>query len=497
MMLHLKILFLLWSINFTPPLLAHLMDSKWSKPLDLGICFRDGKPLLGGHKTIRGLIGAVLTGTVIAPVLGLPWWLGFVTSVLSMGGDLVSSFLKRRMSLPCGSIAPGLDQVLEGGFPFLVLGPFFSLGGFQVSFLIALFGVGAYMGSWFLKRILRERPYARYPRTVRSGTRLREVRSCQIVAPPFHHLLNIEDSLYYLLLMKTAFRMLGLYGKGRRNALRVRVCREIFYLEDLPDSFDGYSILFLSDLHLDGLDGLTERVRDVVKDLTVDLCVFGGDLRMQTHGPYTEALELFGRLVPHIRARDGIVGILGNHDCTQMIEPMAEMGVEFLINDAKAVRRGEQEMWLVGVDDPHYYKCHDLERAFGDVPEDAFTVFLAHSNEIYKEASSYHPDLYLCGHSHAGQIQIPPIGPIFTHSKAPRYMCHGAWRYREMPGYTSGGVGTSGVPVRFFCEGEVSLIILRCGKQEAAGHRFQEASAPEAESKSPPHWSIRGSGYPC
>jgi predicted MPP superfamily phosphohydrolase len=461
MALFFKILILLWLINFTPPLLAHILEDKWNGALDRGRLFRDGKPLLGDHKTTRGCCGAVIAGTVLGAVFGLSWWVGFLSAVLSMLGDLGSSFLKRRMGMRSGNVVPGLDQIFEGAFPFLVLSPVFSLGMLEVGTLVTLFSIGAFVGSWFFKVILLMKPYADYPRPVRPRTRLKELRSCQITSHPFHHFLNIEDSIYYHIFMKTVFRFLGIYEKGKQNALQLETCSVSFHLDNLPASFDNYTILFISDLHLDGLEGLTEKAQSVVKGLPVDLCIIGGDLRMETHGPFGDAMLHLERLIPDIQTKDGIIGILGNHDCTEIIEPMGKLGVEFLVNDAKPIRRNGEEIWIVGVDDPHYYKCHDLEMAFSGVPSGAFTIFAAHSNEIYKEAAQYGSKLYLCGHSHAGQIQVRPWGPIFTHSRAPRRLCWGSWDYRGMLGYTSGGVGVSGVPVRFCSRGELSLITLK------------------------------------
>ena len=229
--------------------------------------------------------------------------------------------------------------------------------------------------------------------------------------------------------------------------------------------------MFLTDLHLDGLKGLTEKLQTLLRDLPADLCVIGGDLRMETHGPFSEALSLMRRLIPAIHAKDGIIGILGNHDCIEIVDVLEKEGMTFLVNDAMAVERNGDKIWFVGVDDPHYYRCDDLGQAFQGVREGDFAIFLAHSNEIYREARQYGAKLYLCGHSHAGQIQLPPLGPLFTHSRAPRRYSEGNWSYRGMKGYTSYGAGVSGVPLRFFSHGEVVLITL---KRKPSGHGADE-----------------------
>ncbi len=320
--------------------------------------------------------------------------------------------------------------------------------------------MGAYGGSVFLNRVLLKRPFESYPRRIRALTRFRELISCKITASLFPYLLNFEDAVYYHLFMKSVFKALGVYERGRRNALVIEKLEVPFHLCGLPPAFNGYKILFLSDLHIDGLDGLTERIIEIVRETPVDMCILGGDFRMNTYGHFTDAFRELGRLLPEIRAKDGIFGVLGNHDCLEIVDALKGKGVSFLVNDSYAVERSGECIWIVGVDDRHYYKASDLESAFEDLPLKTFSILVSHSNEIYKEAHKYRPDLFLCGHTHAGQIRVPIFGPIFTHSKAPRRFCHGKWDYEGMPGYTSAGAGVSGVPVRFNSKGEVTVFTL-------------------------------------
>lgn len=455
-----KILLLLWTANLVPPLLAYFMGERWNWPLDRGHLFRDGQPLLGNHKTLRGVLGGSIGGACAAVFMGIPLWIGFVSALLSMAGDLLSSFIKRRLSLGSGSSVPAVDQGFEGAFPFLVLAPHFSLSGSEVFSLLIAFCAGAYAGSWIHIHVILREPVDDYPRPLKAHVRMRELRACQMLNNPLRYLLNFEDAFYYHILMKTAFKALGIYDKGRENALRIEFREIPFRFPDLPSSFQNYTILYMSDLHLDGLRGLDRRLLELVDGLEVDLCVLGGDLRMETYGPFDEALRSLEALTPRIRARDGIFGVLGNHDCLEMVKPMEKLGINFLINDSRAIEHNGDRIWLVGVDDPHYFKCHDLDVAFEGVPHGAFTIFLAHSNEVYKDAARHGTRLYLCGHTHGGQISVPFLGPVFTHSTAPRRLCCGEWRHELMTGFTSCGVGVSGVPVRFSTRGEVILITL-------------------------------------
>jgi predicted MPP superfamily phosphohydrolase len=407
------------------------------------------------------VLGGVATGAVCGIYLGFSAWLGLAAGILSMVGDLLSSFLKRRLGKTSGAMIPGLDQLFEGALPFAVLGPFFGLDALRVVGLVVTFSLAAFAASWFLQKVILTQPFENYRRPLRIRTRFREWRACQLSNNPLHPFLNFEHAFYYHFLMKTVFQLMGLYRKGIQNALEIAPHSLSLYDRRLPPAFDGYTILYLSDLHLDGLAGLTEKIRDLVMDQPVDLCLLGGDFRTELSGPYTRTVAHLKRLVPAIRARDGIYAVIGNHDCLEMLEPLHAIGIRFLLNESLAIERNGTRFWLVGVDDPHYYQAHDLDQAFEGVPREDFVVFMAHSPEVYTEAADMGADIYLCGHTHGGQIRLPGIGAVFTHSRAPRRISSGSWTHNGMTGYTSVGVGVSGIPVRFGTRGEVLRLTLR------------------------------------
>ena len=80
---------------------------------------------------------------------------------------------------------------------------------------------------------------------------------------------------------------------------------------------------------------------------------------------------------------------------------------------------------MIGVDDPHFYGCDDLEEALEAVPEDDFKVLLAHTPEIFEKAARSGIHLYLCGHTHAGQIRLPIIGEVLQNTDCPKSLCAG------------------------------------------------------------------------
>ncbi len=456
-----KIIILLWAVNLTPVLLGMLFEKKWDTPLDNGKIFIDKKPVFGSHKTIRGLLGAIAAGGCIGLMLGLSFWVSLSAAILSMLGDLLSSFIKRRFNLIEGTEIPVLDQIFEGGFPFLSIAPAYSLPPGHIFYLLIFFILTAWLAVRFLTRVLRAEPFTGYPRPVKSRTRFREWRACDTIEYPYHPIINMERTLYYHWMMKTVFKLAGLYEKGKLNALDLQLKRIEFQFDDLPKGFDNYTILFMSDLHLDCMEGLVHRVTELVSTLTVDLCIMGGDYRTETWGSFSRALSDIKTLLDHIRTRQGTYAVLGNHDCLEMISPLKEKNVTFLVNDARAVEKDKDRIWLAGVDDPYYFEGQDLKETFRPVPDDGFTIFISHTPEIYKDAALYKPQLYLCGHTHAGQVRLPYLGAVVTHSRVPGKMVHGKWSYKQMKGYTSAGVGTSGIPVRFGCRGEVVLITLK------------------------------------
>jgi predicted MPP superfamily phosphohydrolase len=243
------------------------------------------------------------------------------------------------------------------------------------------------------------------------------------------------------------------------------VVREIRLAYDrLPEGFCGFKILHLTDLHADGLVGLADAISERIQGLEVDLAVMTGDYRFDVRGPCHNIYPPVERILKSVNARLGVVGVLGNHDVSEEIEALEGLGVRMLINQALELRRGQDSAWVIGLDDPHYYGCDDLPGALKGVPSEAFKILLVHTPEVIEAAEAYGVDLYLCGHTHGGQVCLPLIGPIVYSANCPRAYARGVWKYKNVQGYTSPGVGTSGVPVRFFCPPEIGLLELRCSR---------------------------------
>jgi hypothetical protein len=159
----------------------------------------------------------------------------------------------------------------------------------------------------------------------------------------------------------------------------------------------------------------------------------------------------------------GAAAVLGNHDGAAFVDPLRELGATVLMNERFALSLGADRIWIAGVDDPHRYRCDNLPLALGGVPPEAFTLLLAHSPELASTAPDHGIDLYLCGHTHCGQVCLPGGKPIVVNARAARRYCVRAWRNGRTRGYTAAGLGTTDIPVRFFCPPEAALIRLRRG----------------------------------
>jgi predicted MPP superfamily phosphohydrolase len=266
-----------------------------------------------------------------------------------------------------------------------------------------------------------------------------------------------------LLMMRTLAVLLKLtrkYERGVRNAWDIAVRRSDVSLPRLPAAFEGFTILHLSDLHLDGMPGLEDSIGELIGAQEFDLCVLTGDYRTELHGPIRPTMERLQHLVGRLGSRNGVLAVLGNHDDCHMVGPMEAMGIRVLVNESVRLTRGEDVFQVVGTDDVHYYftdqAVHALEAA-----NDAFTVALVHSPELFDIAADLGVDLYLCGHSHAGQVCLPGGRAVIKHLSRGRRFYKGTWKHRGMVGITNAGAGTSGVPVRFNTRGEILLLTLR------------------------------------
>lgn len=271
---------------------------------------------------------------------------------------------------------------------------------------------------------------------------------------------HVENSYSVHSAIRGLLRMTGLYRRGQRNAEQIVVRVNNVRSASLPPRFDGFTMLQISDLHAELHRGATQRLIAMVGELDYDLVALTGDYRARTYGPIEESLDAVAALRAQLRGQ--VFGVLGNHDSITMLPRLEAMGVRLLVNESTPIVRDGERIYLAGVDDNNYFDAADVERARAAIPQGAFSVLLSHTPEIYRSAAGAGFNLLLAGHTHGGQICLPRGVPLtLASSGLPRRYGSGPWRYGTMDGYTSTGVGCSGVDVRFNCPPEITLHRLR------------------------------------
>ena len=277
----------------------------------------------------------------------------------------------------------------------------------------------------------------------------------------FFHFENLSSARSVI---RTALKLTGLYWRGRANARRVVVRRNAIALPKLPPAFEGFTLLHLSDLHVDMNEGAMARLVELAQGLAYDAVAMTGDFRGKTSGSFAEALEGLARVRAHLKAP--AYAVLGNHDTVEMVPGLEAMEIRVLLNECVALERGGARVHLAGIDDAHFFRVDNIAKAAEPLPPGEVAILLSHTPEIYRQAAHAGFDVLLAGHTHGGQICLPGGIPITLDSVLPRRLGAGAWRYREMAGYTSVGVGSSIVAVRFNCPPEITLHRLTRGETQ-------------------------------
>ncbi len=259
-----------------------------------------------------------------------------------------------------------------------------------------------------------------------------------------------------------AATLVGLAYSAWVEPNRIEVTRVSVTLRRLARAFCGYRIVQLSDIHLgDWMDAV--RMDDVVRRTNAqkpDLIAITGDF--VTRRAYSHLPDL-ADVLSHLKARDGVVAVLGNHDHwsgAHLVRNMlAASGIHELANAARTIQRGGAQLHIAGVDDVMVGRDR-LDLVLARLPESGAAILLAHEPDFADQsAMTGRFDLQLSGHTHGGQIVAPSIGPIQLPELGRRYPS-GRYQVGEMIQYTNRGVGMVSPFVRFNCRPEISVFEL-------------------------------------
>ena len=172
-------------------------------------------------------------------------------------------------------------------------------------------------------------------------------------------------------------------------------------------------------------------------------------------------------LLSDLKARDGMLAILGNHDYwaggDEVKAAMSAKGVRFIINSSTTIRRGSAELPVFGVDEV-YRGEPDIEAAFARVNRSGPRIGVTHHPDLIDQLADRRIDLIVCGHTHGGQIRFPFFGAIVVPSRHEGRYASGFHRVGAALMYVSRGIGAV-PPIRILCRPEIATFILRQGSR--------------------------------
>jgi len=221
---------------------------------------------------------------------------------------------------------------------------------------------------------------------------------------------------------------------------------------------DRFRIVQLSDLHMVHFGRLEHHVVDLVREAKPDLILITGDYGERKETPVSMVELLRGIDAPY-----GKMTVRGNNDVFSDRPKLLEAGgVLLLRNEVKRIEEKGQFLQIAGQDVLKPLPLSQILGAFRN--EDYYTIFLQHKPDAVDELAHLNPDqhvdLFLCGHTHGGQICIPGWGAVVTESKYHKKYERGLYDVGGVPMIVNRGIGVTGLPLRFLARPEVGVIDL-------------------------------------
>ncbi|HID52490.1 MAG TPA: metallophosphoesterase [Anaerolineae bacterium] len=250
---------------------------------------------------------------------------------------------------------------------------------------------------------------------------------------------------------------------------RLQMNELMVYSDRLPSGSEPIRLLHITDLHVERLTQREENVLALAKKAKPDLILITGDYVNLSYNRDPETLAQVRQLLLRLSAVAEVYATLGSPpvDLRETVVPVFDgLPVTLMRQAWQDVDFGDgRHLILLGMDCTHHLPTDEarLHHLAKDAPHNAPQVLLYHSPELMPEAMEYGLDLYLCGHTHGGQVRLPVIGPILTSSQLGRQFAMGLYKYGRTHLYVSRGVGLEGLSaprVRFLCPPEITLVTL-------------------------------------
>jgi uncharacterized protein len=264
----------------------------------------------------------------------------------------------------------------------------------------------------------------------------------------------------------------GLLGFATYEPHELSIERVNIDLPQLPPEFDGFQIAQLSDIHFDefvSADHLRKAIA-AINASSPDVVVLTGDfvtdpLVVKDFVKAAKVAYPCAEVLRSLRSRHGVFATLGNHDYVTRAEivneALAGAGIPVLRNRAEAIAVGGRRLWIAGLDDA-LLGMPAPELALRGIPASETVIALVHEPDFADRLSHYRVALQLSGHSHGGQVRFPLIGAPYLPELSRKYPM-GFYRVGNLQLYTNRGLGVIGLPFRFMCPPELTLLSLHSG----------------------------------
>ncbi|MHC1683048.1 MAG: metallophosphoesterase [Clostridiaceae bacterium] len=286
-------------------------------------------------------------------------------------------------------------------------------------------------------------------------TRFKQLTNIVILAVIFVTLSIIGD--YFFIIFVLVCLVYGLI-----EPYRIENKTTYFKHDKIPEAFEDFKILFISDIH-HGIVYPKRRVKALVNQINLqkpDLILLGGDYvddKKYIHSLFNE--------LKHLKSKHGIYGVLGNHDhkadAKLVVEAMEKAGISCLDNKGIWLKKGRDKIRIGGVGD-FWKDIQNLKPTLNEVT-DEFTILLSHNPDYIEDIREDKIDLVLSGHTHGGQGTIFGLWAPFIPSKYGQKYRTGLIEVPNTKVLVSNGIGNVGrcIPIRFFARPQICIINLK------------------------------------